>query len=192
VPDNCSPMPITREQAKGFRLGGYFAFFVAFLSAINWISAIRNDYVIEHHWPAASATVYSIREDSREVSPPSSRQHSYWVYWVEFIVVLDFPRGQCPGQIIALTGQHYQCRGEVKTPEVKSRGDALAWFTRHPRESKLIIHYDPQTRRIALGRESVFDIYPWDKIGLTAVIAVVGVLMLAVAKSSDPDDPRAA
>jgi hypothetical protein len=92
VPDNCSPMPITREQAKGFRLGGYFAFFVAFLSAINWISAIRNDYVIEHHWPAASATVYSIREDSREVSPPSSRQHSYWVYWVEFIVVLDFPR----------------------------------------------------------------------------------------------------
>jgi hypothetical protein len=53
--------------------------------------------VMEHRWPAASATVYSIREDSEEVKPSRARQHNLQVFWVEFLVILDLPKAQCPG-----------------------------------------------------------------------------------------------
>lgn len=177
---------ITPAQAKALRAGGYLALFVAFLSAINWILVIRENYVMEHQWPSAAATVYSMREDSRVVTPPTSRLHSYPVYWVEFFVVLDLPQGQCPGSMVPLTTPEPQCTAEVKTPEVKSRADAIDWFSRHPRNSKLTVRYDPQTGRVALGRESIFDIYPWDKIAITAVAFVIAALMLiAGRKQSD-------
>jgi hypothetical protein len=147
---------------------------------------------MEHQWPAASATVYSMREDSREVTPPSSRQHSYYVYWVEFTVVLYLPKSQCPGSMAPLTTQEPQCTAEVKTPESKSRADTIDWFKRHPSNSKVTIHYDAQSGRMALGGESIFYIYPWDKIFITVVVCVLAALMLIAGRSQSarPEDAQ--
>jgi hypothetical protein len=183
---------ITPQQAQGFRIGGYFALFVAFLTSISWIVVIHEDYVIEHQWPAASATVYSMRENSRDVKPASTRQRNYQVFWMEFLVVLDLPQNQCPGSMVPLTTQEPQCTGTVKTPEVRSRADAVDWVRRHPRDSKVIVHYDPQSERMAFGGESVFNIYPWDKITITAVILIVAALMIKAARrqSALPQYPQ--
>lgn len=89
-------MAVTRSQAQALRLGGYFVFFVALISSVNWLGIIRRDYVMEHQWPTARGTVYSIREESRDVQPPSSRSRHYWVYWVEFRVVSGSARREMP------------------------------------------------------------------------------------------------
>ena len=133
---------------------------------------------MEHQWPAASATVYSMREESREVRPNSTRQRNFQVFWMEFLVVLDLPQGQCPGSMVPLTSEEPQCTGTVKTPEVKSRADALDWVKRHPRGSKVTVHYDPQSDRIAFGGESIFNIYPWDKITISVVILIIAVFVI--------------
>jgi hypothetical protein len=180
VTDNCLPMSssITPAQASGLRAAGYLAFFIGLLSSFGWINVIRQDYVMEHQWPAASATVYSIRENSREFQPVSTRQRNYQVFWMEFLVILDLPQGQCPGSMVPLTSQEPQCTGTVKTPEVKSRADALDWVKRHPQGSKVTVHYDPQSDRMTFGGESIFNVYPWSKITLTGVILVIAVLMI--------------
>lgn len=147
---------------------------------------------MEHQWPAASATVYSMRENSREVQPASTRQRNYQVFWIEFLVVLDLPQGQCPGSMVPLTTQEPQCTGTVKTPEVQSRADAVEWVSRHPRDSKVIVHYDPQGDRMAFGGESIFNIYPWNKISITAVILIVAALMIKAGRrqSALPQYPQ--
>ncbi|HEY2168997.1 MAG TPA: hypothetical protein VGJ30_05185 [Candidatus Angelobacter sp.] len=149
---------ITPAQANGLRVAGYFTFVIGFLSFFGWINVIRQDYVMEHQWPSASATVYSMREDSREVKPSSTRQRNFQVFWMEFLVVLDLPQGQCPGSMVPLTTQEPQCTGTVKTPEVESRTDAIDWARRHPRDSKVTVHYDPQGDRMAFG-VSPFSIF---------------------------------
>jgi hypothetical protein len=169
---------ITPQQASGLRAAGYLAFLIGLLSAFGWMNVIRQDYVMEHQWPAASATVHSMREDSREVRPSSTRQRNFQVFWMEFLVVLDLPQGQCPSPMVPVTTQEPQCTGTVKTPEVESRADAVSWATRHPRDSKVIVHYDPQSERMTFGGESIFNIYPWTKITFTAVILIVAALMI--------------
>jgi hypothetical protein len=169
---------ITPARASGLRAAGYLAFIIGLLSSLGWINVIRQDYVMEHQWPAASAAVYSIREDSREVRPNSTRQRNFQVFWMEFLVVLDLPQGQCPGPMVPLTSQEPQCTGTVKTPEVKSRADALDWVKRHPRGSKVTVHYDPQSDRMTFGGESIFNIYPWDKITISAVILIISVFVI--------------
>jgi hypothetical protein len=169
---------ITPQQATGLRAAGYLAFLIGLLSALGWMNVIWQDYVMEHQWPAASATVYSIREDSREVKPSSTRQRNFQVFWMEFLVVLDIPQGQCPGSMVPLTTQEAQCTGTVKTPEVKSRADAVEWIRRHPQGSKVIVHYDTQSERMTFGGESIFNIYPWNKITFTAVILIGAALMI--------------
>lgn len=177
--DNGLPMSsITPQQATGLRAAGYLAFLIGLLSAFGWMNVIRQDYVMEHQWPAASATVYSMREDSREVQPVSTRQRNYQVFWMEFLVVLDLPQAQCPGSMVPLTTQEPQCTGTVKTPEVESRADAVSWAARHPRDSKVIVHYDLQSERMTFGGESIFNIYPWTKITFSAVILIVATLMI--------------
>jgi hypothetical protein len=183
---------ITPQQATGLRAAGYLAFLIGFLSAFGWIGTIRDYYVMEHQWPAASATVHSMREDSREVRPSSTRQRNFQVFWMEFLVVLDLPQGQCPGPMVPLTTQEPQCTGTVKTPEVESRADAVSWATRHPRDSKVIVHYDPQSERMTFGGESIFNIYPWTKITFTAVILIVAALMIKAGRrqSTLPQYPQ--
>jgi hypothetical protein len=173
---------IAAAQARGLRTGAYLAFLIAGLSSLNWISTLRQDYVMEHQWPAAPATVHSMNEESRKVEPVSSSGHSYWVYWMEFLVVLDLPQSQCPGRMIALTSNEEQCTGTVKTPKYKSRADATAWHDRHPPNSRLMVHYDPQSGQIAFAGESIFNIYPWDKIGTTAVILVIAAALFIAAR----------
>lgn len=182
---------ITPQQARGLRAGGYFMMFVGLLSVFGWAGAIQAYYVTEHQWPAASATVYSITEQSKEVQPPSSRQHSYQVFWMEFLVILDLPQSQCPGATVPMTTTEPQCRGEVSTPHSRSRADAIDWATRHPRGSRITVHYDPQSRRMALGGESVFNIYPWKKIFITALILLAAVLMIRSGRgsSANPQNP---
>lgn len=97
---------------------------------------------------------------------------------MEFLVVLDLPQGQCPSSMVPLTTQEPQCTGTVKTPEVRSRADATDWVRQHPRGSKVIVHYDPQSDRMAFGGESIFNIYPWNKMSITAVIIIVAALMI--------------
>ncbi len=110
---------------------------------------------------------------------------------MEFLVVLDLPQGQCPGSMVPLTTQEPQCTGTVNTPEVRSRADALEWVRRHPSNSKVIVHYDPQSGQMAFGGESIFNIYPWDKIGFTAVILIIAVLMIKAGRrrSAGPQYP---
>jgi len=182
---------ITPQQALGLRLGGYFAMFVGLLTVFGWAGAIQDYYVTEHQWPAASATVYSITERSKEVQPPSIRQHNYQVFWMEFLVILDLPQGQCPGAMVPMTTTEPQCRGEVATPYSRSRTDAIDWAARHPRGSRMTVHYDPQSRRMALGGESVFNIYPWGKIFITALILLGAVLMIGAGRRSStrPQNP---
>ena len=169
---------ISPARASGLRAAGYLAFIIGLLSSLGWINTIRQDYVMEHQWPAASATVYSMREESREVRPNSTRQRNFQVFWMEFLVVLDLPQGQCPGSMVPLTSEEPQCTGTVKTPEVKSRADALDWVKRHPGGSKVTVHYDPQSDRIAFGGESIFNIYPWDKITISVVILIIAVFVI--------------
>ena len=169
---------ISPARASGLRAAGYLAFIIGLLSSLGWINTIRQDYVMEHQWPAASATVYSLHEESREVKPNSTRQRNFQVFWMEFLVVLDLPQGQCPGSMVPLTSEEPQCTGTVKTPEVKSRADALDWVKRHPRGSKVTVHYDPQSDRIAFGGESIFNIYPWDKITISVVILIIAVFVI--------------
>ncbi|HEX3153218.1 MAG TPA: hypothetical protein VHV32_01275 [Candidatus Angelobacter sp.] len=173
---------ITPQQASGLRLGGYLLLFIGLVSVFGWAGAIQGYYVTEHQWPAASAIVYSITERSKEVQPPSTRQRNYQVFWIEFLVVLDLPQGQCPGIMVPLTTPEPQCRGEVTTPHVRLRADAMDWAKRHPRGSTLIVHYDPQTRRMALGGESILDIYPWRKMSTTAMIFIVAALMIVAGR----------
>jgi|ERR1041385_1621950 hypothetical protein len=173
---------ITSQQANGLRLGGYFAVFIGLLSVFGWAGAIQDYYVTEHQWPAASATVYSITERSKEVQPVSTRQRNYQVFWMEFLVILNLPQDQCPGNMVPLTTPEPQCSGEVTTPHVRLRADAIEWAKRHPQGSTLTVHYDPQSRRMALGGESVFNIYPWRKISITAMILIVAVLMIVAGR----------
>src|SRR3954463_2666641 len=156
------PLSVKQQQAQGLRLGGYFALFVALLSSINWLITVHEDYVMEHQWPAAAGTIYSATAESREVIPPSTRSRSYELYRTEFMVVLDLPADRCPGTMMELEGQQ-RCVGEAKTPEVRSRLDAEQWYVRHPRDSKVIVHYDPQSDRMVLGGESILNVYPWRK-----------------------------
>ena len=175
---------ITPQQASGLRLGGYFMMFVGLLTVFGWAGAIQDYYVTEHQWPAASATVYSITERSKEVQPVSTRQRNYQVFWMEFLVILDLPQNQCPGTMVPMTTTEPQCRGEVGTPHSRSRADAIDWATRHPRGSRITVHYDPQSRRMVLGGESVFNIYPWGKIFITAMILLGAVLMIGAGRRS--------
>ena len=183
---------ITPAQARGLRAAGYLAFFIGLLSSFSWINVIRQDYVLEHQWPSASATVYSIHENSREFKPVSIRQRNYQVFWMEFLVILDLPQGQCPGTIVPLASQEPQCTGTVKTPEVKSRADALDWVKRHPQGSKIIVHYDPQSDHMAFGDESIFNIYPWNNITFTTAILIVAALLIKAGRrqSALPQYPQ--
>lgn len=173
---------ITLQQASGLRMAGYLTLLIGLLSALSWIPEIWDASVTQHQWPAASATVYSIREDSRDFKPVSTRQRNYQVFWTEFLVILDLPQGQCPGTMVPITTQGPQCTGTVKTPEVRSRAQAIDWIKRHPQGSKVIVHYDSQSERMAFGGESIFDIYPWDKIFITAGILVVAGLLIRVGR----------
>src|ERR1041385_3264075 len=116
---------ITSQQANGLRLGGYFAVFIGLLSVFGWAGAIQDYYVTEHQWPAASATVYSITERSKEVQPVSTRQRNYQVFWMEFLVILNLPQDQCPGNMVPLTTPEPQCSGEVTTPRSEEHTSEL-------------------------------------------------------------------
>lgn len=178
-------MPLTRSQAQGLRLAGYFILFMAIISSVNWVRIIRRDYVMEHQWPTARGMVYSIREESRDVQPPSSRSHHYWVYWVEFLVVLDLPAEKCPGEMRLLDHQQPQCTGTVKTPEVRSRADAVEWIGRHPFNSNVMVHYDQQSGSTVFAGESIFQIYPWRQILLTAGLLLAGIVMVALGRATN-------
>jgi hypothetical protein len=180
---------ITLQQATGLRMGGYFAVFVGLLTVFGWAGAIQDYYVTQHQWPAASATVFSITERSKEVQPVSTRQRNYQVFWMEFLVILDLPQGQCPGAMVPMTTTEPQCRGEVNTPDSRSRADAMDWATRHPRGSRITVHYDPQSGRIVLGGESVLNIYPWGKIFMTAMILLAAALMIRAGRRSARPQP---
>jgi hypothetical protein len=177
-----------------FRLAGYFALAIALLSPVDWLTTISRDYAMEHNWPAASGTIYNMREESRWVDPPSSRQHRYAVYWAEFDVVLDLPRGQCPGSAMLVSPQPEKCQAMVRSPESKSRATATRWFIRHPLNSMLTVHYDVQSGRLWIGGESILDVYPWDKIGLTAVLLAIAAAMFFIAckisLAEAPDSPK--
>ena len=186
-------LPINKSHAQAFRLGGFLVFFVALMTSVNWLMIIRKDYVMEHEWPATTGTVYSMREDSRAVNPASSRLRRYWVYWAEFVVMLDLTADKCPGQIRPLDGQQLQCVGTVETPEVRSREEAVEWFSRHPRNSRVLVHYDPQSQSMVFGGESVFYIYPWRNILLTIALLALSTIMVAIGRSaavSGPDNRR--
>jgi hypothetical protein len=176
------PLSAKQQQAQGLRLGGYFAFFVALLSSINWLLIVHEDYVMEHQWPAVPGTIYSATERWREVIPPSISSPHYQVYWTEFMVILNLPAERCLGTMIELEGQP-RCTGEAKTPEVRSPSDAEQWSVRHPRESKVIVHYDTQSGRMVLGGESILNVYPWRKIGTTAIIFAVGAFLFGLGRS---------
>ena len=183
---------ISPARASGLRAAGYLAFIIGLLSSLGWINIIRQDYVMEHQWPAASGTVYSMQEESREVKPNSTRQRNFQVFWMEFLVILDLPQGQCPGSMVPLTSAEPQCTATVKTPEVKSRADALDWVKRHPKGSKVTVHYDPQSDRMAFGGESIFNIYPWDKITISTVILIIAVFVIKAGRrnSTLPQYPQ--
>jgi hypothetical protein len=175
-------VPINQSHAQAFRLAGFFLLFIALLSSVNWLMIIREDYVMEHEWPETSGRVYSMSEESRVVNPASSRLRRYWVYWAEFLVILDLPADKCPGEMVPFEDQHPQCVGTVKTPEVRSRQGAVEWFSRHSRGSKVMVHYDPQSASMVFGGESIFHIYPWRKILLTIALLVPAIIMLAVGR----------
>jgi len=176
------PSTVRQQQAQGLRLGGYFALFVAAVSSINWLMIVHDDYVMEHQWPAASGIVYSATERSREVIPPSISSPHYEVYWIEFTVILDLLVSQCPGTVLDLEGQQ-RCTGEAKTPPERSPIAAEQWSIRHPRGSKVVVHYDTQSDRMVLGGESIFMVYPWRKIAITFIIALVGAIMVVFGRN---------
>jgi hypothetical protein len=188
------PFSAKQRQAQAFRLGGYFALFVALLSSINWLMTVHEDYVMERQWPAATGTVYSATERSREVIPPSISSPHYQVYWMEFMVLLDFPRDRCPGTVLDLEGQQ-RCTGEAKTTAERSPIAAEQWSVHHPRGSRVVVRYDTQSDRMVLGGESVLNVYPWRKIATTFIIALVGAIMLAFGRNwattpNDDDDVK--
>ena len=177
-------MPLTRSQARALRLAGYFALVVATLSSINWLLIIWRQHVQQRDWPAATATIYDMREHSREVQPPSIGSRAYWVFWAEFDVTLDVPPERCPTHTVMLNGRPSSCNGVVKTPEVRSRPDAVAWFTRHKLQSQITVRYDPQNGRLVLAGESISDMWPWYEITVTLVIVAVGVFLLAIGNNA--------
>jgi hypothetical protein len=183
------PLSTKQQQAQGFRLGGYFALLVAVLSSINWLMIVHEDYLMEHQWPAASGSIYSATERSREVIPPSISSPHYEVYWMEFMVLLDLPRDRCPGTVLELEGQQ-RCTGEAKTPAERSHISAEHWAVRHPRGSRVVVHYDSQSDRMVLGGESILNVYPWRKIATTFIIALVGAIMVAFGRNwaTSPED----
>jgi hypothetical protein len=91
--------------------------------------------------------------------------------------------------MMGLEGQQ-RCVGEAKTPEVRSRLDAEQWYVRHPRDSKVIVHYDSQSDRMVLGGESILNVYPWRKISITVFIALLGALMVVLGRNwaASPED----
>jgi hypothetical protein len=139
---------------------------------------------MEHQWPTARGTVYSMREESRDVRPPSSRSRHYWVYWIEFVVVLDLPAEKCPGEMSSLDQKQAQCISTVKTPEVRSRADAVEWIGRHPFNSLVMVHYDQQSGTTVFAGESILHIYPWRQILLTAGLLLLGIVMVAVGRAN--------
>jgi len=130
-----------------------------------------------------------MREESKEVKPVSSRLRRYWVYWAEFLVILDLPADKCPGQMRPLEDRQAQCVGTVKTPAVTSRQGAVEWFSRHPRDSRIVVHYDLQSASIVFAGESIFHIYPWRKILLTIALLVLAIIMVAIGRSAAASGP---
>jgi len=174
----CMPGSVDpNNQTRALRWAAYFVLVIAALSSINWLTTIRQAYIAEHQWPSAGGTVWQMREDSRTVKPPSSRSRDYSVYWAEFQVFLDVPLDRCPGDI-----WQGRCVGTVKTPDVKSRALAVQWFLRHPRDSKVTVHYDPQTARMVLGGEPISVSYPWHSIVTTMIFFAVSAGLLVWAR----------
>src|SRR5690242_4525528 len=174
--------PIGQDRGRAFRWAGYLLLLVAVLSSLDWLATIRRDYVMEHHWPAASGTIYSLTEESREVEPPSVRQRRYKVYWAEFNVALDLPPDRCPGDLMVLGSQQEECHGAARSPASKSPGAAFRWLGRHPVNSRVTVHYDLQERKLWIAGESVADLYPWDKILATIVLLALSAVLFFIAR----------
>ena len=153
---------------------------IALLSSLDWLATIHRDYVMEHHWPAASGTIYNLSEQSREVQPPSIRQRRYTVYWAEFNVALDLPPDRCPGDIMVLP-QKEECHGVARSPASRSPGAAFRWLGRHRVNSRVTVHYDLQERKLWIAGESVADLYPWDKILTTIVLLALSAVLFFIA-----------
>ena len=184
------------SQVAGRRLAGYFALVIALLSTFQWIPVIYEDYVMEHRWPAASGVITSRHENNKEVQPPSSRQHRYWVYWAEFDVTLALPPDRCPGETTVLNAQPARCVVKVASPHTRSRANAIQWLVNHPLDSTITVHYDPATGRTFAGGEPIIDLYPWREMGLTAIIAIAAAALFALARkqpavSGDTQPPAA-
>src|SRR5689334_15210657 len=176
------PTPISHDRGRAFRWAGYLFFVIALLSSLDWLATIRRDYVMEHHWPAASGTIYNLSEQSREVETPSIRnQRRYMVYWAEFNVALDLPPDRCPGDIILLP-QKQGCHGVARSPASTSPGAAFRWLGRHRVNSRVTVHYDLQERKLWIAGESVADLYPWDKILTTIVLLALSALLFFIAR----------
>jgi len=174
----CMPGSVNpNNPTRALRWAAYFVLFIAAMSSINWLTTIRHAYIAEHQWPSASGTVWQMREDSRTIKPPSSRSRDYSVYWAEFQVFLDLPLDRCPGDI-----WQGHCVGTVKTPPFKTRASAVQWLLRHPRDSKVTVHYNPETGRMVLGGEPISVTYPWDNIAMTMIFLALGAALLVYAR----------
>ncbi|HYX53423.1 MAG TPA: hypothetical protein VE783_08215 [Candidatus Limnocylindrales bacterium] len=170
-------------QGRRFRWAGYFVLVIAALSSLDWLATIRRDYVMEHHWPAATGTVYSMTEQSREVDPPSLRQRQRTTYyWAQFDVLLQLSPEQCPGGLLARNAQQPECQIIVRSPASTSPAAVVRWFRRHPVNSTVAIHYNPASGRTWMGGESPLDIYPMGKIAVTCVMLTLAAILLLIAR----------
>ena len=67
----------------------------------------------------------------------------------------------------------------------------MEWFSRYSRNSRVVVHYDPQSASMVFGGESIFHIYPWRMILLTIALLALSTIMVVVGRSvaaSVPDN----
>jgi len=177
------PTSLNVQQIGGIRFAGYFAVILAALFSLGWVPSIRHQYEVENQWPGVSGTVFQGQEESQEVDPPSARSRRYWVYWAEYMVILDAPVSQCPGEIWSPQGEPQHCVMTVKTRRFTSREAVTRSFIRHPRGSRTNVKYDPGTGNAEFGGEPAIDVYPWDKIVITVFIFVFGAVMVIFSRN---------
>jgi hypothetical protein len=158
-----------------------------FCLAITGLMALTISSEASAHrgWERASGKILAaeLKHADEENSPggiPGKLRTLYWAAFdIEFKRTTDYRTGAAwaPG-----THGDFPCIASLHSPPSTSWSVANRWLLRHPLNSDVRIFYDPKGAGAVFADESVWNLWPWDKIFAMLGIGAFGSLMFAAAQ----------